>query len=215
MASGDPERGTKNRGYNTANVHYVETSDKLWTSWLIPIFVVANIAVFIVVMYVNNCPKNNLDFYGKCVAKFLGRLSFQPLKENPLFGPSSSTLEKMGALEWNKVVHEHQGWRLITSMWLHAGVIHLLANMLSLIFIGIRLEQQFGFVRVGIIYLLSGFGGSILSSLFIQRNISVGASGALFGLLGAMLSELLTNWTIYANKEFFHMLTTLHTLEVS
>ena len=55
-------------------------------------------------------------------------------------------------------------------------------------------------VRVGAIYLLSGFGGSILSALFIQRNISVGASGALFGLLGAMLSELLTNWTIYANK---------------
>lgn len=51
----------------------------------------------------------------------------------------------MGALEWNKVVHGHQGWRLITCMWLHAGVIHLLANMLSLIFIGIRLEQQFGF----------------------------------------------------------------------
>lgn len=55
-------------------------------------------------------------------------------------------------------------------------------------------------VRIGIIYLLSGFGGSILSSLFIQNNISVGASGALFGLLGAMLSELLTNWTIYSNK---------------
>ncbi|KAJ9147868.1 hypothetical protein P3X46_029984 [Hevea brasiliensis] len=199
MASGDPERGTKNRGHNTS-FYYVETSDKQWTSWLIPMFVVANIAVFIVAMYVNNCPKNNLGFYGSCVAKFLGRLSFQPLKENPLFGPSSSTLEKMGALEWNKVVHEHQGWRLITCMWLHAGVIHLLANMLSLIFIGIRLEQQFGFVRVGIVYLLSGLGGSILSSLFIQQNISVGASGALFGLLGAMLSELLTNWTIYTNK---------------
>ena len=55
-------------------------------------------------------------------------------------------------------------------------------------------------VRVGLIYLVSGFGGSIFSSLFIQRNISVGASGALFGLLGAMLSELLTNWTIYSNK---------------
>ncbi|OAY56557.1 RHOMBOID-like protein 2 [Manihot esculenta] len=200
MASGDPERGTKNRGYNDTSLYYVETSDKQWTSWLIPMFVVANIAVFIVAMYVNNCPKNNLGFEGSCVAKFLGRLSFQPLKENPLFGPSSSTLEKMGALEWNKVVHGHQGWRLITCMWLHAGVIHLLANMLSLIFIGIRLEQQFGFVRVGIVYLLSGFGGSILSSLFIQRNISVGASGALFGLLGAMLSELLTNWTIYSNK---------------
>nr|XP_034888002.1 RHOMBOID-like protein 2 isoform X2 [Populus alba] len=218
MASGDLERGTKNRG-NNANFpsHYVETAEKQWTSWIIPMFVVANIAVFIVVMYVNDCPKKSLGTEGSCVAKFLGRFSFQPLKENPLFGPSAATLEKMGALEWNKVAHGHQGWRLITCMWLHAGVIHLLANMLSLIFIGIRLEQQFGFVRVGIIYLVSGFGGSILSSLFIQQNISVGASGALFGLLGAMLSELLTNWTIYSNKlwEFFHMLTTSPTLEVS
>jgi len=201
MASGDLERGTKNRG-NNANFpsHYVETAEKQWTSWIIPMFVVANIAVFIVVMYVNDCPKKSLGTEGSCVAKFLGRFSFQPLKENPLFGPSAATLEKMGALEWNKVAHGHQGWRLITCMWLHAGVIHVLANMLSLIFIGIRLEQQFGFVRVGIIYLVSGFGGSILSSLFIQQNISVGASGALFGLLGAMLSELLTNWTIYSNK---------------
>ncbi|MCH1922416.1 rhomboid family intramembrane serine protease, partial [Shewanella sp. A3A] len=69
-----------------------------------------------------------------------------------------------------------------------------------LIFIGLRLEQQFGYVRIGAIYLLSGLGGSVLSSLFIRNHISVGASGALFGLLGAMLSELLTNWTIYTNK---------------
>lgn len=55
-------------------------------------------------------------------------------------------------------------------------------------------------VRVATIYLLAGFGGSILSSLFIQNQISVGASGALFGLVGAMVSELITNWTIYANK---------------
>lgn len=48
--------------------------------------------------------------------------------------------------------------------------------------------------------MVSGFGGSVLSSLFIQNNISVGASGSLFGLLGAMLSELFTNWTIYTNK---------------
>ncbi|CAK7335463.1 unnamed protein product [Dovyalis caffra] len=201
MASGDLERGTKNRRNNTNfSSYYVETAEKQWTSWLIPMFVVANIAVFIVVMYVNDCPKKILGSEGSCVAKFLGRFSFQPLKENPLFGPSSATLEKMGALEWNKVVHGDQGWRLITCMWLHAGVIHVLANMLSLVFIGIRLEQQFGFVRVGLIYLVSGFGGSILSALFIQQNISVGASGALFGLLGAMLSELLTNWTIYSNK---------------
>lgn len=55
-------------------------------------------------------------------------------------------------------------------------------------------------VRIGLIYLLSGFSGSVLSSLFTRNSISVGASGAIFGLLGAMLSELLTNWTIYFNK---------------
>ncbi|KAK8584278.1 hypothetical protein V6N13_109668 [Hibiscus sabdariffa] len=210
MASGDLEleRGggitgkKRPNSYNrpAASPYYVENTDEEWTPWLVPMFVVANVAVFIVVMHINDCPKNNLGFEGSCVARFLGRLSFQPLRENPLFGPSSKTLEKLGALEWNKVVQGSQGWRLITCIWLHAGVIHLVANMLSLLLIGIRLEEQFGFVRIGLIYLLSGLGGSILSSLFIQRSISVGASGAVFGLLGAMLSELLTNWTIYTNK---------------
>jgi len=92
MTSGDLERGTKNRG-NNSNFpsYYVETAEKQWTSWLIPMFVVANIVVFIVVMYVNDCPNKNLGSERSCVAKFLGRFSFQPLKENPLFGPSSAT----------------------------------------------------------------------------------------------------------------------------
>ncbi|KAK3206275.1 hypothetical protein Dsin_020321 [Dipteronia sinensis] len=167
-------------------------------SWLVPGFVVANILMFIVTMYVNNCPRNYGSGY--CIGGFLGRFSFQPMKENPLLGPSSLTLEKMGALQVDKVVKRHQAWRLISCIWLHAGVFHVLANMLSLVFIGIRLEQEFGFLRIGLLYVIAGFGGSLLSALFIQQGISVGASGALFGLLGAMLSELLANWTIYENK---------------
>jgi membrane associated rhomboid family serine protease len=54
----------------------------------------------------------------------------------------------MGALDVTKVVHGHQGWRLITCIWLHAGVVHLLINMLCLLFIGIRLEQEFGFGKL-------------------------------------------------------------------
>jgi hypothetical protein len=51
------------------------------------------------------------------------------------------------------------------------------------------------------VYLISGFGGSLMSALFIQSSsVSVGASGALFGLIGSMLSELITNWSLYANK---------------
>jgi len=64
-------------------------------------------------------------------------------------------------------------------------------------------------VKIGVLYLLSGFGGSLLSILHLgdakaPNTVSVGASGALFGLLGAMLSELLTNWTIYLNKVLYN-----------
>ncbi|XP_060201937.1 RHOMBOID-like protein 1 isoform X1 [Lycium barbarum] len=169
---------------------------KKWFPWLIPSFVIVNVVTFLVTMFVNNCPHNSVS----CFAGFLGRFSFQPFSENPLLGPSSNTLEKMGALDVNKVVHEHQGWRLFTCMWLHGGVFHLLANMLSLLVIGIRLEREFGFVRIGLLYIIAGLGGSLFSALFIKSNISVGASGALFGLLGSMLSELIINWTIYAHK---------------
>ncbi|KAG2550981.1 RHOMBOID-like protein 2 [Panicum virgatum] len=177
--------------------------EREWVPWFVPVVVAANIALFAVVMYVNNCPAHAASARrgGACVARgFLHRFAFQPLSENPLLGPSSAALQKLGALVWDKVVHEHQGWRLLTCIWLHAGVVHLLANMLSLVLIGLRLEQQFGYLRIGVIYIVSGVGGSVLSSLFIRNNISVGASGALFGLLGAMLSELFTNWTIYSNK---------------
>lgn len=54
-------------------------------------------------------------------------------------------LKQLGALDRKLVVENGQGWRLLSCMWLHAGVIHLVANMLSLLFIGIRLEQEFGF----------------------------------------------------------------------
>ncbi|KAE8722480.1 hypothetical protein F3Y22_tig00013960pilonHSYRG00123 [Hibiscus syriacus] len=197
----DDNNNNRSSVYASSSTYVIVDTDSQWTSWLVPMVVVANVSVFVVVMYVNNCSDHrHTRLAGNCVATFLGRFSFEPLRENPLFGPSSSTLNKLGALEWTKVVINHQGWRLITCIWLHAGIIHLLVNMLSLVFIGIRLEQQFGFVRVGIIYLLSGFGASVLSSLFNRNNISVGASGALFGLLGAMLSELITNWSIYTNK---------------
>ncbi|PUZ40454.1 hypothetical protein GQ55_9G425300 [Panicum hallii var. hallii] len=179
--------------------------EREWVPWFVPVVVAVNIALFAVVMYVNNCPTHAASTRrgggGACVARgFLHRFAFQPLSENPLLGPSSAALQKLGALVWDKVVPERQGWRLLTCIWLHAGVVHLLANMLSLVLIGLRLEQQFGYVRIGVIYIVSGVGGSVLSSLFTRNNISVGASGALFGLLGAMLSELFTNWTIYSNK---------------
>ncbi|KAL5069934.1 hypothetical protein RYX36_020821 [Vicia faba] len=189
---------TNNYFVVASSTSYGYHADNHKNSWLVPVFVIFNVVVFIVAIAINNCPKDNFGFQGDCFPDFLGRFSFQPIRENPLIGPSSSTLTKMGALKWENIVHQNQWWRLLTCIWLHAGIIHLLLNMMCIVFISIRL--QLGFLRMGLIYLLSGFGGSVLSSLFIQNSISVGASGALFGLLGAKLSELLANWTIYSDK---------------
>jgi len=171
---------------------------KKWFPWIVPSIVVVNSVLFLVSMYINNCPHNSNRCIGKSV---LGRFAFQNSHENNLLGPSAATLLEMGALRTREVVEKHQVWRLASCMWLHAGVFHIVANMVSLLFVGLRLEEEFGFVRIGLLYVIAGIGGSLSSCLFVRTTISVGASGALFGLLGAMLSELFVNWTIYENKE--------------
>lgn len=88
-----------------------------WTSWLVPMFVVANVVVFVVAMFVNNCPKHSEShrLHGHCVAKFLGRLSFEPLRSNPLFGPSSLTYVS-SQLVSNVLV---SGWfRVLVCWWI-------------------------------------------------------------------------------------------------
>lgn len=88
MGSWDPEKGSKGKKKKTDSSYECE---KPWIPWLLPTIVLANIIIFVLMMCTNNCPKNNKGSKGKCVARYLGRFSFQPSKENPLFGPSSNT----------------------------------------------------------------------------------------------------------------------------
>lgn len=106
----------------------------------------------------------------------------------------------MGALRRRFFMQPQQTWRLFTSLWLHAGAFHVVINLFSIIFIGIHLEQEFGPLRIGIIYMLSAFIGSLLAAVFVQNNPSVGSSGSLFGLIGAAFSALTRNWKIYNDK---------------
>lgn len=79
-------------------------------------------------------------------------------------------------------------YRLFTSIFLHASLIHFLINMYSLYVIGPQLESFFGKIKYLIIFIVSGMIGNLLSLVFIQSNVvSVGASGSIFGLLGALL----------------------------
>lgn len=72
-----------------------------------------------------------------------------------------------------------------TSMWLHASITHIVCNMAFLIIIGRLIEPIFGHIRFFIIYLISGIFGAASESLFGGNTVSIGASTALFGLLGA------------------------------
>ena len=93
-------------------------------------------------------------------------------------------------------VAEGQVWRLLTSMFLHSGFIHLALNMLSLYFLGSFVEQAFGKGRFLALYLASGLAGGIAYLYFGSFDEpAVGASGAIFGLLGGVLGYSLRNGT--------------------
>lgn len=94
-------------------------------------------------------------------------------------------LIELGA-KYNPAMIDGEWWRAITSMFLHIGALHLFMNMLALYFLGVLIERIFGSTRFLFIYFLSGIGGS-MTSFALSSSVSAGASGALFGLFGALL----------------------------
>lgn len=84
-------------------------------------------------------------------------------------------------------------WRLLTSMFLHGGIMHLFLNISGLVIAAIFVEPLLGRKKYFILYILSGLCGSLASIWWYPNTISVGASGAIFGLYGAILGLLLTN----------------------
>lgn len=88
--------------------------------------------------------------------------------------------------KFNPLIMEGQYWRLITPIFLHGGLLHLAVNSYSLYAVGPTVEKLYGPARIAVIYLVAGIMGNVASFIF-SINPSVGASGAIFGLLGALL----------------------------
>ena len=101
-------------------------------------------------------------------------------------GNDTGVLIKYGA-NLDVLVKNGEYYRLLTSMFLHSGLLHLFFNMYALYIIGPQVESFFGKTKYLIIYLLSGISGSLSSVAFNVNTVSVGASGAIFGLFGALL----------------------------
>ena len=83
-------------------------------------------------------------------------------------------------------------WRLLSSVFLHIGIMHLALNSIGLLIYGMLLERAFGSARFVLIYIAAGLAGSTASFVANPLAISAGASGAIFGLLGALAACFLT-----------------------
>jgi membrane associated rhomboid family serine protease len=120
------------------------------------------------------------------VAVFIGETA----SGTPLGGVGSSgygTLFTKGALFGPYVVHLHEYYRLLTAGFLHDGLIHVAFNMLFLFFMGPMLEPAIGRLNFCVVYFVSLLAGSFGALLFSPGLPTVGASGACFGVLGALI----------------------------
>ena len=102
-----------------------------------------------------------------------------------LLSVNTVTVLKLGA-NWAPLLKGGEVWRLISYMFLHAGIIHLMINMYSLLILGTQTETFIGKWKFLVIYLVSGICGGLMSSA-LDPNVSIGASGAIFGLTGSLL----------------------------
>jgi rhomboid protease GluP len=156
--------GLDERGYGQSyNKHDHKTQ---WVTLLNTIFIVANIIIYLLSHHTS------------------------------IFGESVNVLQN-GALSWYMIKEEGEYYRLLTSMFLHSDFEHLINNMLVLFFVGDNLERAAGKIKYLIIYFGSGIiaGISSISYNMIKDRfvLSIGASGAIFGIVGAMGYILLVN----------------------
>lgn len=116
-----------------------------------------------------------------------------------LFGDTEDAVFMLqhGAMYEPYVIEGHEYYRMFTCLFLHFGITHLLNNMVLLGALGWNLELETGKIRFVIIYFVSGIMGNIVSLFYDltlkQPAVSAGASGAIFGLMGALLYVVIAN----------------------
>ena len=118
---------------------------------------------------------------------------------------NSEFMAHMGAVWPPYILKQGQYWRLLTATFMHFGFDHILNNMLILVCAGMILEDALGHVKYLILYLIAGIGGSTLSYLQMLHSgdyaVAAGASGAIFGIIGALL------WIVIVHKGRYETLT--------
>jgi rhomboid protease GluP len=124
------------------------------------------------------------------IAANIAVMAFCAVKNPGMLGfPARQTLIEMGA-NYGILTFSGEHWRLVSSMFLHVGLIHLILNVYGLRCVGPTAESLFGWRMFVLIYFFSGIIGALTSVFHDPLNVSAGASGALLGVFGSLLAFL-------------------------
>lgn len=112
-------------------------------------------------------------------------------------GGSTNTLNLINwGAKYNPYILEGEWWRILSSMFLHIGLLHIMMNMFALYYLGNAVERMYGSVKFFMIYFLAGIIGGV-ASFATNDSVAAGASGAIFGLFGALLFFGLMNKRVF------------------
>lgn len=118
-------------------------------------------------------------------------------------------LYNKGDLVGTAVFRQHEYYRIFTSMFLHGSAAHLISNMLVLYFLGEILEKELGRIRYTVLYFVSGIGAAFVSMAYQYKTAdfvgSIGASGAIYGVLGALLYLIIMHGGRYRDATLSRM----------
>jgi rhomboid protease GluP len=132
------------------------------------VMIVANLALYVIAWYMTQ----NTE---------AAQLGAAP----PMGGIDQGVLLRLGAKA--PFILAGQWWRLVTAMFLHAGLLHIGMNMWCLVDLGPQVESLFSTTKFTVFYLLTGIAGYLLSLWWAPFGVSVGASGAIMGLIGILI----------------------------
>lgn len=134
-----------------------------------------NIIMFLITIYM---------VYSTAASWGISPLSMSESAKNLI---NNNVLILLGA-KYGPLIYDGEIWRLITCAFLHGGILHIVCNMYMLYIIGPQIEQIYGKLKYIVIYLVSCITSSTFSLIINPDSISVGASGGIFGLMGALLA---------------------------
>lgn len=114
--------------------------------------------------------------------------------------PNASTLSRVGA-SYGPGVARGEVWRIITPIFLHASIWHILFNVFFQIRMGLPLEKQYGLYVLAACYFTCGVCGNLFSMAVAPCKVAVGASTAGFGLIGLQFAEIALTWHVLQSKD--------------